>query len=116
MIKKIQEGIYKLIETRRYIKILQLDENVFAWITAKDIGEILVSSHNPHVTDHVLAIGPYIIYNVIKEPKLTDLVHLELFVGNGLWQGYMLPINLPTDKKSRSRIIPTKEIITKTAS
>lgn len=114
MIEKAQQGIYKLIETRHHVKILQLDRYVFAWITAKDIGEILVTSHNPHKTDHILAIGPYIIYNVIKEPKLTDLVHMELFVGNGFWQGYLLPTSLPTNKKSRSRIIPTKEIITKT--
>lgn len=113
MIKIIQQGNYTLIETRRHIKIFRLDRDVFAWITAKGIGEILVSSHNPHVTDHVLANGTYRMYEVLDEPRLTDLTHLELFVGNGKWQGYLLPTGLPTGKKSRSRIIPTKEIITK---
>lgn len=113
MIKIIQQGNYTLIETRRHIKILQLDRDVFAWITVKDIGEILVSSHNPHVTDHALANGAYRMYEVLDEPRLTDLTHLELLVGNGQWQGYLLPTGLPTDKKSRSRIIPTQEIITR---
>lgn len=115
MIKIIQQGDYTLIETRRHIKIIQLDRDIFAWITVKDIGEILVSSHNPHVADHILAIGTYRIYEVLDEPKFTDLTHLELFIGSGQWQGYLLPTGLPTDKKSRSRIIPTLEIITKQA-
>lgn len=114
MIKKTKEGKYTLIETRRHIKILRLDRRVFAWIIADSIGEILVTSHNPHQTDHMLAAGIYKIYDVKDVEKLTDLMHLELFVGSGLWQGYLLPTGLPTDKKTRSRIIPTKEIITKT--
>ena len=114
MIKLIQHGSYKLIETKSQAKILTLDEkNTYVWLFAKKIGEILVTSHNPHKADHTLTVGKYRIYNIKDEPKLTDLVHLELLVGDGVWQGYLLPTGLPADIKKRARIVPTKEIITK---
>jgi hypothetical protein len=50
-------------------------------------------------------------YLVKDEPNLSDLTHLELLVGEGVWQGYLLPIGLPNGVKRR-KIIPTKEIIT----
>lgn len=94
--------------------MLTLDgKSQYAWIHAGEIGEILVASHTPHKADHILAIGRYRLYEVKNEPDLTDLVHLELLAGNGVWQGYLLPTGLPTDQKKRNRIIPTKEIITK---
>jgi hypothetical protein len=52
-------------------------------------------------------------YDVKDESTLTDLVHLELHAGIGIWQGYLLPTGLPAGSKIRNRIIPTKEIITK---
>ena len=114
MIQLIQQGIYKLIETKNQTKILSLDsKQTFAWINAAEIGEILVASYASHKVDHLLAIGKYRIYTVKDEPKLTDLVHLELFVGEGVWQGYLLPTGLPNEEKKRNRIIPTNEIITK---
>lgn len=114
MIKITQQGNYSLIETKGQTKILTLDEDrVFAWVNVADIGEILVTSHNPHKTEHLLAVGKYRLYLVTDEPKLTDLIHLELFVGEGQWQGYLLPKGLPTGEDKRHRIIPTKEIITK---
>ncbi len=114
MIKIIQEGSYVLIETHGHTRILKLDgKDSFVWIHAKPIGEILVESHKPHQTDHYLAVGKYRIYEVDNEPEFTDLVHLELLVGEGIWQGYLLPTGLPTKKKKRNRIIPTGEIITK---
>lgn len=113
MIRNLEQGVYRLIESKNNIKILKLEKKVFAWINATGIGEILVSSHKPHRADSLLATGAYRIYEVSDEPKLTDLIHLELIVGHGIWQGYLLPTGLPNGKKSRSRIIPTKEIITK---
>lgn len=114
MIKLIREGKYTLIETKGQTKILILDEKeTFAWVNAAGIGEILVTSHKSHVTDNTLAIGRYRLYNVKKEPDLTDLSHLELHVGNGTWQGYLLPTGLPNEKKKRNRIIPTDEVITR---
>src|SRR3989344_8530911 len=114
MVKLLENGSYSLIETHRHIKILSLGEKkVYAWINAAGIGEILVASHNPHKTDHMLAVGKYRMYEVKDEPKFTDLIHLELLVGDGIWQGYLLTKGLPGANTSRVRIIPTLEIITK---
>lgn len=114
MVKLIREGTYQLIETKGQTKILTLDKkDKFAWVNAKDIGEILVTIHKAHDTDCVLSIGTYRIYEVKNEPKLADLTHLELSVGDGKWQGYLLLTGLPSDKKKRNRIIPTTEVITK---
>ena len=60
-----------------------------------------------------MAVGKYRLYKVMDDPNLTDTWHLELAVGNGLWQGYLLPTGLPNNRKKRNRIIPTDELITK---
>jgi len=113
MIRLVSSGYYRLIETKANTKILSLDgKNTFAWITADEIGEILITTHNPYSTDNILALGKYRIYDVKNEEKLTDLHHLELFVGEGKWQGYLLPTGLPNNKDKRKRIIPTNEIVT----
>lgn len=115
MIQLIQEGNYTLIETKGQTKVIVLEEKKsFAWVSAGEIGEILVTSHKSHKIDHILAKGNYRLYEVKDEPKLTDLHHLELFVGQGVWQGYLLPTGLPDDSNKRNRIIPTSELITKT--
>ena len=113
MIQLLHKGTYQLIETREQTKILTLDgQQIFAWVIAEGIGEILVTSTKTHKTDQILAIGPYRLYGVENEPDLTDLEHLELFVGQGQWQGYLLPKGLPTETERRHRIIPTDETIT----
>ena len=111
MIAVLARGNYKLIETKSQVKILTLNDQVYAWVWAKDIGEMLVATHKPHKIDHVLALGRYRLYNVENEPRYTDLINLELLAGAGLWQGYLLPTGLPSDNKVRSRIIPTTEVI-----
>ncbi len=111
MIKLLKDGDYSLVETKDHAKILMLDDAQFAWIAASGIGEILVTSHNPHKVDHLLATGKYRLYNVKDEPKFIDQQHLELHAGRKRWQGYLLPTGLPIDKKKRARIIATKEII-----
>lgn len=112
MIKLLDEGDYKLLETKGEIKILTLDKATFAWVDLPGIGEVLVTSNKPHETDTVLALGKYKLYDVADEPKLSDQKHLELSVGEGAWQSYLLPTGLPKGKKVRSRVIPTKEVIT----
>ena len=112
MISILKQGGYKLIETKSQTKILYLDEEVYAWVEPASIGEILVYSHNSHITDCVLSVGMYFIYEVTDEPKLSDQQHLELEVGDRSWQGYLLLTGLPSDKKVRVRIIPTAERIT----
>lgn len=114
MIRQIKQGSYRLIETKADTKIMFIDDDEFAWITAKGIGEILVISHKEHETDATLSEGDYKVYDVKDEPYLTDLMHLELEVGRGKWQGYLLPTGFPDDSKKRSRIIPTKQLITGT--
>ena len=112
MVKLLDEGDYKLLETKGEIKILSLGGSTFAWVDLEGIGEILVTSQKPHDTDTTLALGKYKLYDVEDEPKLSDQQHLELDVGKGSWQSYLLPTGLPHGRKVRSRIIPTKETIT----
>lgn len=113
MITNIRSGKYKLFETFDHTKILELDNKKYAWINAENIGEILVASHKEFNPSQIIAVGNYRVYDVEKEKDLVDLQHLELFVGDGLWQGYLLPTGLPNGK-IRKRIVPTKELITKT--
>ena len=114
MIKILKTGDYQLTETKGETKILRLDgKYIYAWINAKDIGELLISSHDTHATDSILAVGKYRLYDVKDEPEITDLHHLELLVGQGKWQGYLLPTGLPTEERKRKRIIPTKECISR---
>lgn len=114
MIQVLKTGNYTLIETKEQTKILTFDsKDTFAWVNIKEIGEILVASHKTHRADAILAVGKYRLYGVEDEPKLSDQLHLELSVGEGVWQGYLLPTGLPKGKKIRKRIIPTREVITK---
>jgi hypothetical protein len=111
MIKLLGKGTYTLLETKHHVKILKLNKHSYAWI-APPIGEVLVVTDRPHITDCLLSIGEYRLYDVDDEPDLTDLPHLELEVGGRVWQGYLLPTGLPAGAKLRSRIIPTHEHIT----
>lgn len=112
MITVLQRGAYKLIETKDQTKILILDaESSYAWINAAEIGEILVLAYK-YEEECVLSTGNYRLYKVENEPGLTDQLHLELSIGLGKWQGYLLPTGFPTDTKNKSRIIPTSELIT----
>lgn len=112
MIKTLKKGIYQLLETKNQTKILILDDKqIYAWIYALDIGEILVNSSKKHIKDVVLALGKYCLFDVKDENKLTDMQHLELEVGKNKWQGYLLLTGLPTGKDKRNRIIPTDQLI-----
>lgn len=116
MIKLIKQGDYKIVETWGETRILDLGSNgKFSWIFAKNIGEILVTTKKNFNNLYTLARGQFRLYEVRGEPNLTDLKHLELYVGEGSWQGYLLPTGLPNEKDIRNRIIPTPEIITQTS-
>lgn len=112
MITSQRSGRYKLIETKANNKVLYLDNDVYAWVEPVKIGEILVYSHQVHKTDCILSMGEYKLYSVKAEPDLSDHLHLELDVGEGRWQGYLLLTGLPDDHHKRARIIPTRETIT----
>jgi hypothetical protein len=114
MIKKLRSGEYQLLETKQNTKMLVLDgKSAFAWVVAGEIGEILVSAEIPSDVGAVLSAGEYRLYLVKDEPKLVDLEHLELAIGDGHWQGYLLPTGLPSSEDKRNRIIATDEVITK---
>lgn len=111
MIHTTRHGFYKLIETKNNIKILYLDNDIFAW-PELTFGDMLVTSHRIHKTDCLLSMGRYNLYAVNNEPGISDNMHLELEAGVGIWQGYLLLNGLPDSHKIRVRIIPTHEIIT----
>ena len=115
MIRLINQGNYLLTETFDHTRILALDNTQrYAWINAGEIGEILIHTSKKFNPAYIIAAGPYRLYDVKGEAELTDLLHLELFAGNGIWQGYILPTGLPTENDKRNRIIATDEVITRT--
>lgn len=111
MIKLIKKGKYELLETPNDTKILILDSKVYNWPYVKGIGELLTLSDYKRNGEHVLATGIYNLYDIKDELKFVDLQHLELSVGKGKWQGYLLLTGLPTSHHTRRKIVPTNEII-----
>jgi len=111
MIKLINKGSYKLVGTKDHHKMLYLGEQGYMWTYAKRIGELLTFSKHIHEPEYILAQGVYNLYKVKNEPEFVDLLHLELSVGKGKWQGYLLLTGLPTRAKIRSRIVPSEEVI-----
>lgn len=112
MIKQIKRGTYRLVATKDHKRMLYLDGQGYQWAYAEHIGDLLAFSKHPHTFNYLLAVGAYAIYRVADEPKFVDLDHLELEVGQGKWQGYLLLTGLPTRSKIRSRIEATREVIT----
>lgn len=114
MITLLKKGMYKLVETKHHARLLYIDGKVYAWVTVANVAEILVASHRTHKTDSIICIGEYRVYDVADEPHLSDQQHMELEVGQGHWQGYVLRGGLPDADNKRCRIIPTHELITGT--
>ncbi|HSX02154.1 MAG TPA: hypothetical protein VLI05_02445 [Candidatus Saccharimonadia bacterium] len=112
MLTLLRKGDYRLIETKGQVKILYLDDDVYAWVHAQDIGELLIASHVPHRADYHLASGRYRLYEAESEARFASQQHLELLVGKRHWQGYLLPAGLPDGSQLRVRLIPTLECIT----
>lgn len=112
MIKLIEEGKYKLVETKKFTKVLYLNDKAYAWVEFEGVGELLVTTLKQHSVGAVFSEGRYRIYDVEDEPSLVDHQHLELEIGGGDWQGYLLITGLPDSDKIRARVIPTHEIIT----
>lgn len=111
MIKLFRSGRYKLTETKHHIKVLELDKAAYAWIEPPSVGGILVASRHAQRIDAMLSVGAYTIFEIEDEPELSDQLHLQLEVGIGMWQGYLLPTGLPNEKKIRCKIIPTQEVV-----
>lgn len=116
MIKLLQHGEYRLTESKGLKKILDLSEQgLYVWLNASGIGEILVPARKKIPEQYILSQGKYRVYQVKGEPELTDTLHLELLVGEGRWQGYLLLTGFPRTDHIKTRIIPTKELITRPA-
>lgn len=71
-------------------------------------------SFSRYTTDeesYILAQGKFKLFDVVNEPHLIDLPHLQLSLDGKKWQGYLLLNGLPTIKTSKRRIVHTDEII-----
>lgn len=112
MITRLRTGFYKLIETKNNIKILSLDNEIFAWIETIGFGEMLIITRREHKTDCKLSEGRFYLYDVKDVEGITDLMHLELEAGPNCWQGYLLPNGIPAGTKKKLKAIPTHELIT----
>lgn len=113
MITLRESGMYRLTETPHRMKLLTLSKHgAYILTSIEGIGDILAVTRRPHRVHTVLSIGAYLLYDVDDEPALSDQIHLELETGRYEWQGYLLPTGLPYGDKLRSRIIPTREIVT----
>lgn len=111
MITLISRGVYRLVVSKDKKNILYLGDQGYLWSHVKGIGELLSFSKHAHESQYVLAQGIFRIYSVKREPAYVDLQHLELAIGARGWQGYLLLTGLPTERKIRSRIVPTEEVI-----
>jgi hypothetical protein len=112
MITLTQQGTYSIAGTKDHKTMLTLDDVQYLRSYAPKIGDLLTFAKHEHTVDHLIVDGKYRIYKVKGEPNLVDLEHLELSVGRGKWQGYLLLTGLPTARKIRSRIVTTDEVIT----
>ncbi len=111
MIRLLQAGKYRLAETRDKTKVLILAGRGLSWHSdGKSQGE-LSFLRKSHTIAHNLSHGFFRLYEVKNEPGLAGQQHLELCKGKGIWQGYVLPVGLPTDDKKHVSIIPTVELI-----
>jgi hypothetical protein len=105
-----------MFQTKSGTRILDLDGQVeYSWISTENVGEILVTVKRKIKANYLIVRGKYRLYEVKDEAGLTDLNHLELYVGEGHWQGFLLPTGLPGKIDIRNKIIPTSELITQTS-
>lgn len=114
MIKLLQSGGYKLLETKDNITVLHLDnKNAYVWKNVETKGDLQYIKFNPEKICCFLALGNYRLYEVKDETNLTSGNHFELYVGKSKWQGYILPNGLPHTITAKKPIKQTPEIITK---
>ena len=108
-------GRYQLSESKDGSRLLCLasyyDEVTYAWGYSDGI-QLRLTDQKPDETWSALVVGKYRLYLVNGEADLTDQHHLELLVGEGVWQGYILPEGFPEELTAKT-MIPVKELITK---
>lgn len=112
MIKLLDSGEYSLSETASNTLVLTLNgKQNFSWAKSQK-GELLFSTKKNFKNLKKIRSGTYRLYDVENEKDLTGLQHLELFIEDGFWKGYLLSSGLKKDN-SQTKIIATREIITK---
>lgn len=111
MITVIDRGSYCLLENKKQGKMLIFDGKKSYSI--KDYGSLKKIYFNPLrnvKNDCLLCMGNFRLYKVSNEEHLSSNFHLELNIGQGQWQGYLLPKGLPKNR-TINKIIPTQELI-----
>ena len=112
MIRVVTKGEYMLLKTCDDRTLLLLEENdPVMWIADSGCADLLEICDKAYSTKCVIVYGNYRLYEVKDESYLTGWEHLELTVGKGRWQGYLLPHGLPSGGKRRREIISTEELI-----
>lgn len=105
MICTIKSGSFQFFESPSQAKILVLDrKRPYAWIRSSQGGDILVYSSYRMDSCTLSSSGRYRLYMVTSEAKLSDQVHLELLIGKGRWQGYLLPTGFPTKRGEKREL------------
>lgn len=115
MITVLQTGTYQLYK-QDSTRLLTLNgKKRYLWQKNHGPTEYLTLLPRQERTAELSASGAFRLYDVKKETNLTDGMHLELFVGEGCWERYLLPDKLPNVKAKVSDIVKTDECITKCA-
>jgi hypothetical protein len=115
MITVLSTGTYQLYK-KDPLRILTLNgKKKFLWEKSRDAtGQLRFWTPQDNI-EELSASGAFRLYDVKKETDLTDGMHLELFVGEGDWEGYLLKDKLPNAKRKECDIVKTDECITKCA-
>jgi len=114
MVSIMRQGSYKLTESRLQIKALYLDSSSYAMLFIDALGEMIATAREPKPSDYTLSAGHYRLYDIVDEPDMSEGLHLELEVGDDIWQGYLLPNGLPDKGSIRGCLLPTHELVTGT--
>ena len=109
MIRVLQRGVYKVISVSTKERLILLDNQFYQWDMQKQLlkkGHVILQEKT-----QFLQIGAYRIYFVDHELHLTDGIHLEICIDASLWQGFVLPDNLPAHVNEIRHIEATQEVI-----
>lgn len=114
MVKLLESGRYRLVETTSNLKALMLTGGrTFLWKNYGCSGKIQQTTKlDTNQICCVLAANNYRLYNISDEQGLTNGTHLELYVGKSKWQSYLLAKGLPGEKGKKA-ITKINEVITK---
>lgn len=114
MIKILDSGNYKLVETKKNVKALMLDDkSVFLWRNTGCNGNLEYIKLDPNQICCLFSANNYRLYDVVNEPDLKNGIHLELYAGKRRWQAYLLTKGLPTVKTKKKPITNIDEVISK---